>query len=398
MHHTEMPLKLLLFIDKRPSSVEQIRQIRHHLSQLESETPLSLEVIDVSEQPYMVEHFKLVATPVLIKISALGRQTLAGSDIVSQLNYWWPRWQQEADSITQLLKETQSANGRRSPADEDAHEPSLGALDQSLDQSTEIIRLSDEIFQLKQTQAELEDQLHFKNRIIAMLAHDLRNPLTAASIAIETLELSYDPDSPRQIQLKPELTAQLLKSSKSQIHAIDRMITEILQAAGGTSAAFKIVPRELELNPLCNEVIESVQRKLTDKHQTIETDIPQDLPTVYADANQIRRVIVNLLDNAIKYTPQGGKIGLLVLHRTTQKVQITITDTGPGIPKENQERIFEDSFRLKRDQEKDGYGLGLALCLRIVRAHYGQIWVDSVSGEGSSFHFTLPVCKTSKAD
>lgn len=387
MHHTEMPLKLLLFIDKRPSSVNQIRQIRHHLEQLESDKPLSLEVIDVSEQPYMVEHFKLVATPVLIKLSALGRQTLAGSDIITQIDYWWPRWKQEAESIAKLVKDTQSIT--QAPPQEDG--AIINPL-RSLDQSTEIIRLSDEIFRLKQTQAELEDQLHFKDRIIAMLAHDLRNPLTAASIAIETLELSYDPDSPRKIKLKPKLIAQLLKSSKSQVHAIDRMITEILQAAGGTSADFKIVPRELDLIPLCDEVVESVKRKLLDKQQTIETDIPQDLPTVYADANQIRRVIVNLLDNAIKYTPKEGKISLVVLHRTTQKVQLTITDTGPGIPKDNQERIFEDSFRLKRDQEKDGYGLGLALCLRIVRAHYGQIWVDSVSGEGSSFHFTLPVC------
>ena len=102
-------------------------------------------------------------------------------------------------------------------------------------------------------------------------------------------------------------------------------------------------------------------------------------------------MIGNLLDNAAKYTAEGGKIDISALHRTTQKVQVSIHDTGPGIPKENRERIFEESFRLQRDQEKDGYGLGLALCQRIIRAHYGQIWVDSVCGEGSYFNFTLPV-------
>jgi two-component system clock-associated histidine kinase SasA len=102
-------------------------------------------------------------------------------------------------------------------------------------------------------------------------------------------------------------------------------------------------------------------------------------------------VLINLLDNAIKYTPEGGTIRISCLHRTTQKVQLSICDTGPGIPEENYESIFEERFRLKRDEAKDGYGIGLALCQRIVRAHYGQIWVDSAPNGGSCFHFTLPV-------
>jgi two-component system clock-associated histidine kinase SasA len=82
-----------------------------------------------------------------------------------------------------------------------------------------------------------------------------------------------------------------------------------------------------------------------------------------------------------------------VLHRTLQKVQVSVCDNGPGIPSENRDRIFEERFRLKRDQDKDGYGLGLSLCQRIIRAHYGQIWVDS-SPNGSCFHFTLPVIRS----
>jgi two-component system clock-associated histidine kinase SasA len=120
-------------------------------------------------------------------------------------------------------------------------------------------------------------------------------------------------------------------------------------------------------------------------------DIPQDVPFVFADEELIRQVIVNLLDNAIKYTPDGGKITLSILHRTTQKVQVSIADNGPGIPETKQESIFEGHFRLQRDQEKDGYGLGLSLCRKIIRAHYGQIWVNSVPEQGSCFVFTLPV-------
>ncbi len=376
MPSLEVPLKLLLFIDKRPSSAEQVRQIRQHVEELESENAPVLEIVDVTEQPYLAEHFRLVVTPTLIKISAVGRQTLTGSDIISQIDYWWSRWQAEV------------SNGRAT-LDERLLDSS------SIAQSTEIIHLSDEIFRLKQLNAEANAKLEFKDRIIAMLAHDLRNPLTAASIAIETLEMGYDPDHAHRSRYRPELTVQLLRNAKTQIRSIDRMITDILQAAHGPSVDLHISPRDLNLHELCQEVVDSMATKVKAKEQMMTLDIPQDLPHVHADINQVRQVIVNLLDNAVKYTPMGGKVMITALHRTTQKVQISIQDTGPGIPSDQQIRIFEESFRLQRDQAKDGYGLGLALCLRIVRAHYGQIWVDSVPQQGSTFHFTLPVYKQS---
>ncbi|MEM1240748.1 MAG: histidine kinase [Cyanobacteria bacterium P01_H01_bin.26] len=372
MPSLEVPLKLLLFIDKRPSSAEQVRQIRQHIEGLESDIPPVLEVVDVSEQPYLAEHFRLVVTPTLIKISAAGRQTLTGSDIISQIDYWWLRWQAEA-------------------ADEPASGDRHTSEDASIAQSTEIINLSDEIFRLKQLNAEANAKLEFKDRIIAMLAHDLRNPLTAASIAIETLEMGYDADEERRSRFRPELTVQLLRNAKTQIRSIDRMITDILQAAHGPSVDLQIFPRELNLQALCQEVVESLHTRVEDKEQVIHLDIPKDLPLVHADINQVRRVIVNLLDNAMKYTPMGGKVMITALHRTTQKVQVSVQDTGPGIPADKQARIFEESFRLQRDQSQDGYGLGLAMCLRIVRAHYGQLWVDSILQQGSTFHFTLPV-------
>jgi two-component system clock-associated histidine kinase SasA len=169
------------------------------------------------------------------------------------------------------------------------------------------------------------------------------------------------------------------------------MITDILQAARGANAELRIQPQKLDIGQLCSEVLEYLKDRFQGKSQWVEADIPPDLPTVLADGERVRQVIVNLLDNAIKYTPVDGKISVSILHRTTQKVQITICDNGPGIPEENRERIFEDRYRLKRDEAKDGYGIGLSLCQRIVRAHYGQIWVDSTENTGSCFHFTLPV-------
>lgn len=377
------PFKLLLFIDKRPNATEHVRWLRQHLKELQGDTHISLEIVDVTNQPYLAEHFKLVATPALIKVSADKHQTLAGSDIATQLEHWWPRWQREIDDAQKLNAE-RSANS--------AIEDSSTVVD-AVAQSTEILRLGDEIFKLAQEKESLTSQIAFKDRIIAMMAHDLRNPLTAASIALETLELAYEPNSKRAEKFTPKLKAHLLKSTKVQIRTINSMITEILQAAKSSSASLQVVPEKLDLQLLCGEVMNTFQAKLNHKKQSIDIDIPQDLPFVYADEDQVQRVLTNLIDNAIKYTPANGRIGITALHRTTEKVQISIRDTGPGIPRDNQTLIFEESFRLQRDHTKDGYGMGLALCQRIVRAHYGQIWVDSKKGEGSCFHFTLPVHK-----
>jgi two-component system clock-associated histidine kinase SasA len=374
------PLKLLLFIDKRPSLAAQVRQIKEYLTTLETDFAFSLEVVDIGEQPYLAEHYKLVASPALLKIAPPPQQMLAGSDIVNQLEHWWPKWQQEHLASLELLS-----------TDSDTSANFADETTNPLAYSAELMKLSDEIFRLNQTKEELEAQLRFKDRIISMMAHDLRNPLTAASIAVETLELGYSPNQTRQLTLSPELTGQLLKHAKTQIRAINRMITDILKAARGASMELQLYPQELDLPSLCLEVVDAFQNRIDAKQQRLTTEIPQDLPTVYADGTQVKRVVTNLLDNAIKYTPAGGGVSIVALHRTTQKVQVTVTDTGPGIPSENRDHIFEESYRLQRDVTEEGYGLGLALCQRIIRAHYGQIWVDSAPGDGSSFYFTLPV-------
>ena len=131
--------------------------------------------------------------------------------------------------------------------------------------------------------------------------------------------------------------------------------------------------------------------KLREQERLIVQDIPQDLPAVYADPQLIRQVIINLLENAIKYSSVSTAITLSIIHKTTQKVQVSVIDEGSGIPEEQKKRIFAGHFRLKRDSNADGYGIGLALCQEIINAHYGQIWVDDNVHQGSCFRFTLPV-------
>ncbi|MBP5975743.1 histidine kinase [Brasilonema sp. CT11] len=381
---SEAPLQLLLFVDGRPKSKQQVQRIRSYLKELEADYDFELQIVDVGQQPYLAEHFKLVATPALIKVHPEPREILAGSNITGQLKTWWPRWQAAIDAYLQLESDfhEHDHNGR-------VKEPksSIG----SVAVSAELMRLSDEVFRLKQETEKLQEQIQFKDRVIAMLAHDLRNPLTAASMAIDTLQSNYNIEKGEFERLTPKMTLHLFKQARSQTKTIDRMITDLLRVGHGKDREFFIQPQKIDIGKLCLEVLEELRDRYTAKSHKVNKDIPKDLPYVYADPERIRQVLINLLDNAIKYTPEGGKISVCGLHRTSQKIQFSVGDTGPGIPEENRDRIFENHYRLERDQGKEGYGIGLSLCQRIILAHYGQIWVETAPHGGAWFHFTLPV-------
>ncbi|MCS6960530.1 MAG: histidine kinase [Pseudanabaenaceae cyanobacterium SKYGB_i_bin29] len=357
------PIQLILFIDDRPSSFEVVKAVEEFLQGCPPESA-ELQVIDVTGQPYLAEHFRVVLTPALLKIYPAPRQTIAGKSLMVQLRNSWHSWQL-------ALQNLQSNNIDRK---------------NQIDRSAEIIKMTDEVFRLTQEKNYLQQQLHFKDRIIAMLAHDLRNPITAISLALETLDNSGE-------KLDPEQREQVLLHARKQVRTADNMITEILESGRGEVFHFPIHPQRTNISEVCRRVVEDyyLLHKLKEKQQDLVTDIPNDLPYVYADGERVQQVLANLMDNAIKYTPVGGKIQVTALHRTSQKVEITVTDTGPGVPAELREKIFEEQFRLSRDQQTEGYGIGLAVCKRIIRAHYGKIWVDSPPKGGSSFHVTLPV-------
>jgi two-component system, OmpR family, clock-associated histidine kinase SasA len=378
------PLQLLLFVDTRPKSRQQVQRIRSCLKELQADHEFELSIIDVGQEPYLAEHYKLVATPALVKIHPLPIQTLTGTNITLQLRTWWSRWQNSVEAYLeeQAIDSSNPKDFNQNPMDDQ----------RSIAASAESMRLKDEIFRLKQEKEKLKEQLQFKDRVIGMLVHDLRNPLTAAGIAIDTLQYNYNPDTGEfNRRLKPGMTVHLLKQARNQTRILDRMINDLLQVGQDGDTELKIVPERMNLGKLSVEVIQELSDRYNAKSQKIQTDIPEDLPPVYADPERVRQVLVNLLDNAIKYTPLDGCISISAIHRTTQKVQFSIGDNGPGIPEENRERIFESGYRLQRDKQIDGYGIGLSLCQRIIRAHYGQIWVDSYLNGGAWFHFTLPV-------
>ncbi|MCS7031232.1 MAG: histidine kinase [Gloeomargarita sp. SKYG116] len=334
---------------------DQIKQLQQRLEALGCPKE-ALQIVDVSEQPYLAERLRVVATPALVKAYPEPRQVLAGKDLLEQVDYWWPRWQTEAE-----------ANGQPPPAVT----------------SPDVARLEEELARAQLTIRQLTAQVDFRNQVIEMLAHDLRNPLTAVSIALETLEMAPQ---------RQELAPQLIQQARNQVKTLDRMITSILQVSRNQQKVLQLNPQAVQLPEVIQQVAQSFQTLLASRQHTLQVDIAEPCPLVFADPDALRRVLNNLLDNACKYTPPGGQISISTLHSTTLKVQVTVADNGPGIPLTDQERIFDPSTRLaNHNQEPSGYGLGLAVCRQIIQAHYGRIWVESEPGRGSRFHFTLPV-------
>jgi two-component system, OmpR family, clock-associated histidine kinase SasA len=366
------PLQLLLFVDDRYCSTPEYYKILTYLDN--NDLKSGLKIIDVSEQPGLAEYFKLVATPTLIKLLPAPRQVFSGYHIISELENWLPAWIEEA------------ANN----FDEDSGSKNTPENVSDITQIQEMVRLADEVFRLRRQQQDLKKQLRFKEQAISILAHDLRNPLTAANLALDTLAIARDPNDLRVAHLQPELMQKLVSRAKEQVMIVDRLVSDILHLSQGAVVDIPIIPHRFDINDLLNAVIQQLVEPFQRKEQQILTDIPQDLPPVYADIDRIRQVLINLLDNASKYSPSGGKIQVVALHRTSQKVQISVIDHGSAIPSSDYDLIFQKYYRMGRDESEDGYGLGLPLCKSIIRAHFGQIWVES-SSRGNSFHFTLPV-------
>ncbi len=379
-------LQLLLFIDERTANYVQNQQIRDKLAALASEQAFELQIVDVGKQPDLVEYYRVIATPALVKLAPLPRQILAGSNLVDQIDNWWERWQEGLETPSASFPPTYSEY----PA---ADEPPSNrqSLSDSIGQIGKAIELKDEIFKLKQEKEELLNRLKLQDRAMAVLAHDLRNPLTAAALALGTLEIVHNPDDYRANSLDPAAIEKLIKRARSQLQSIDRLVNDILQPLANSNHDFSLQLQKVDLSELILGVISQVENQYQTKSQIITTDIPQDTPKIYGDEDKLRQVVGNLLDNAIKYTPVGGQIHVSALHRTAQTIQVSIADTGLGIPTANQKHIFQNQYRLDRDLLQAGYGIGLALCQQIVRAHYGQIWVESAPGKGSVFNFTVLV-------
>ena len=219
------------------------------------------------------------------------------------------------------------------------------------------------------------------------MVHDLRNPLTNIRMALELLtQVSNRPGAPAPDAQQREVVSIALNSTQRMLS----LVNAILDVNRLESGQMPLVREPLPLYEAVTDVFRMQLPLVMEKNLRLENLVPADLPTPYVDGGLVRRVLQNLVGNSIKFTPDDGNIQVsAAVAPDGARVQVTVTDSGPGLPPEVRGNLFQ-KFVTGRHRER-GSGLGLAYCRLAVEAHGGRIWASSEPGRGAVFHFTLPL-------
>jgi signal transduction histidine kinase len=237
---------------------------------------------------------------------------------------------------------------------------------------------------LSTSNVRLMEASRLKSQFLANMSHELRTPLNSI-IGFSKVLLN---------RLDGELTERqeaYVKSVHNSSRHLLELINGILDFSRIEAGKFEMRPEKMNLHDVVEECIESSLPLVRDKRVKLETDVPVDLPELYADRTRIKQVLLNLVSNAIKFTTAGRV--LVQVRREADAVHVSVADTGIGISPTDLARLFEPFQRLDNPlaQQADGTGLGLAISKKFVELHRGRIWAESRESQGSTFHFTLPL-------
>ena len=219
-----------------------------------------------------------------------------------------------------------------------------------------------------------------RNSLLSSVSHDLRTPLASITGAISSLlegEQTLDSDT------RHDLT----QTAYEEVERLNRLVRNLLNMIGLESGAVRIGKEWQPLEEVVGATLNYFDRQFHD--HPIVVNLPIDLPLVLIDSVLIEQTLINLLENAIKYTPSGGTIELSACAQD-QEIVVEIADRGPGLIPGDEERIFEKFYR-SSSKNSSGLGLGLAICRSIIKAHGGRIWAENRPGGGAVFRFTLPL-------
>jgi PAS domain S-box-containing protein len=237
------------------------------------------------------------------------------------------------------------------------------------------------------SRVELEEM---REDLIAMLLHDLQSPLGNVISALELLRMQMD---------KAEtdgMTLSLLDIASRSSGQLQRLIASLMDIS--RLEAGQPVGRQtpIELPKLVANAYDIEEPNFTRRGVTLQTNLPDDLPPVRVEENMISRVLLNLFDNALKYSANGEVVAVDARPAEYDFLLVSVSDQGTGIPKEFREIIFDKFRRVKSNTGAKGLGLGLAFCRLAVEAHGGRIWVDDAPGGGARFNFSLPLATPEK--
>jgi two-component system sensor histidine kinase KdpD len=237
----------------------------------------------------------------------------------------------------------------------------------------------------QQAQVRIETE-RLRNSLLSSVSHDLRTPLATITGAASTILENGS-------RLDAQTRQELLESVREEADRLNRLVQNLLEMTRLESGALQLRKDWHPLEEVIGAALGRLGKQLADRR--VHTNVPPGLPLVPIDDVLVEQVLVNLLDNAIKYTPSKSPIRIMAT-ATDEAVTVEVADHGPGLPRGEEDRVFEKFHRAQPDSSR-GVGLGLAICQGIVNAHGGRIWAQNLPEGGVAFLFTLPLAGTPPA-
>lgn len=241
-------------------------------------------------------------------------------------------------------------------------------------------QMAEQLQTADQKQRELES---LRRDLIAWVSHDLQTPLTSMRAILEALSDGLVED--------PETVKRYLNTAQRDVRSLSALIDDLFQMAQLDAGGFPLHQAQASLSDLISDTLESFTELAKQGEITLEGNVDSEVDPVNMDTQAIGRALNNLIGNALRHTPQGGRVSVWV-RRSARGVEVTVSDTGEGIREEDLPHIFERFYRSEksRNRGKGGAGLGLAIARGIVQAHAGDIEVESKIGQGTQFTFYIP--------
>jgi len=238
-----------------------------------------------------------------------------------------------------------------------------------------------------------KQQLEFKDQFLSHVSHELRTPLTCihqyVTLLLDGLAGPLDPNQTEHLK-------SVLKSV-NQLHA---MIRDLLEATRADSGKMRVEQRCIDIGELVQQAVAMMRPMAAEKRVGLEAEVDPTIPLVYADPDRALEVLINLIDNAIKFTPAEGSVTAKasMVGTDPSAVYLSVSDNGRGIPRETLAQVFDRLYQDPNavDGHRNGLGLGLYIAREIVNLHGGRMWVASETGSGSTFSFTLPLYSLAK--
>lgn len=220
-----------------------------------------------------------------------------------------------------------------------------------------------------------------QREFVSNVSHELRNPMASIKAMVETLESGAMSDL--------QVALDFLSRMRGDVDRMNSMVNDLLELSRMESGQFKIDTEPMALEPLVDVLIKQFEEAAAAQGVELADDLAENLPPVMADGEKLTQVFVNLVENALKFTPPGGKIRIGA-EAEGEQVRIVLEDTGVGIAPQHLPHIFERFYKVNRSRRDSGTGLGLSIVKQLVEAHGGQITVESKEGEGCAFSFSVP--------